>query len=182
MVGEVLIDQREQNLDGKGNGVSGLGEGYRDSSRTQYLQFLSPPLTLAKNLISCSCGDFSTRPLLTTASVGRARRGRCGFKQRKGPRGQSQEIVADKFSPAFIHTCPGHSQARGPLTTRVRSLLRAVLWLHLCPKDKLLSPIYPPSPLHLTPCPSTVPSRCPNAPPLYPLLSWHRCQCPPCLP
>lgn len=31
----------------------------------------TPPcrLTLAKNLISCSCGDFSTRPLLTTASA-----------------------------------------------------------------------------------------------------------------
>lgn len=28
------------------------------------------PLTLAKNLISCSWGDFSTRPLLTTASGG----------------------------------------------------------------------------------------------------------------
>ena len=44
VVGEVLVDQREQNLDRKGNVV---GEGYRDSSRTQCLQFLSPPLTLA---------------------------------------------------------------------------------------------------------------------------------------
>lgn len=31
--------------------------------------FFHTSLTLAKNLISCSWGDFSTRPLLTTASA-----------------------------------------------------------------------------------------------------------------
>lgn len=37
--------------------------------KTVTILALNNSLTLAKNLISCSWGDFSTRPLLTTASV-----------------------------------------------------------------------------------------------------------------
>lgn len=50
----------------------GLGQGSRDRPRPQSPS-PEPTLTFAKNLISCSCGDFSTRPLLTTASVGKGK-------------------------------------------------------------------------------------------------------------
>lgn len=61
---KVLVYQRQQDLEAQKRDLSNDSPMDRreapDSSKT---------LTFAKNLISCSCGDFSTLPLLTTASV-----------------------------------------------------------------------------------------------------------------
>lgn len=66
VVFKILVYQRQKNLREKTfPGIIISAHHIKDLNRFG----TNVGFTLAKNLISCSCGDFSTRPLLTTASV-----------------------------------------------------------------------------------------------------------------
>ena len=54
VVGEVLVDQREQDLGAWGRDKGDWVEGEESPPVPNLLWLLWPPLTLAKNLISCS--------------------------------------------------------------------------------------------------------------------------------
>lgn len=54
VVGEVLVDQRQQDLGAWGRDEGDWVKREESPPVPSLLQLLSPPLTLAKNLISCS--------------------------------------------------------------------------------------------------------------------------------